>query len=83
MLKKIFIFPIRLYQIIISPIIGGNRCCRFSPSCSSYAIEAFDKLGIIKGFIATFLRIIRCNPWGGSGFDPVDNFKIKKLKTKK
>ena len=69
--KKIFIFPIRLYQLFISPIIGGNRCCRFMPTCSNYAIESIDKLGIIKGGFYAFVRIIRCNPWGGEGYDPV------------
>ncbi len=71
MIKKIFIFPIRLYQLFISPVIGGNRCCRFSPSCSNYAIEAIEELGVIKGIAAATLRIIRCNPWGGKGYDPV------------
>jgi hypothetical protein len=70
-IKKLFIFPIRLYQLFISPIIGGNRCCRFVPSCSNYAIEAIKELGIIKGGFYSFTRIMRCNPWGKSGYDPV------------
>ncbi len=71
MLKKIFIFPIKIYQLIISPAIGGYRSCRFTPTCSHYAIEAIEKLGIIKGLFFATLRILRCNPWGGSGYDPV------------
>jgi hypothetical protein len=71
MLKKIFIFPIKIYQIIISPAIGGHRCCRFMPTCSNYTIEAIEKLGIVKGLFFATLRICRCNPWGGSGYDPV------------
>jgi uncharacterized protein len=77
MLKKIFIFPIKIYQIIISPAIGGHKCCRFTPTCSNYAIEAIEELGILKGLFFSGLRIFRCNPWGGSGYDPVDTKKTK------
>ncbi len=70
-IKKIFIFPIRLYQLFISPVIGGNIACRFTPTCSNYTIEAIKKLGIIKGIAVSIIRIIRCNPWGGKGYDPV------------
>ncbi|MFT6332226.1 MAG: putative membrane protein insertion efficiency factor [Lentimonas sp.] len=77
MLKKVFIFPIRIYQLFISPLIGGHRSCRFTPTCSSYAIDSINEFGVIKGIFRGFLRILRCNPWGGSGFDPVDN-KLKK-----
>jgi putative membrane protein insertion efficiency factor len=69
--RKIIIFPIKLYQLLVSPIIGGNRCCRFTPTCSSYAIEAIETLGIFKGTLSALARIIRCNPWGGKGYDPV------------
>jgi len=83
-IKKIIIFPIKLYQIFISPIIGGNRACRFTPSCSNYAIQAIESLGIFKGIFVSVYRIIRCNPWGGSGYDPVhkttSNRKAKKSK---
>lgn len=75
MLKKIFIFPIRLYQIFISPVIGGNRSCRFTPTCSAYTIDAIKEFGIIKGIFLGFYRILRCNPWGGHGYDPVKNCK--------
>ena len=71
-----FILPIRLYQIFISPVIGGNRCCRFAPSCSNYAIEAIQELGVIKGLLLSAKRILRCNPWGRAGYDPV-NLHIK------
>ena len=72
-IKKIFILPIRFYQLLISPIIGGNRCCRFMPSCSSYAIEAIERMGVTKGVFYSTIRIFRCNPWGGKGYDPVPN----------
>ncbi len=64
-----FILIIRLYQILISPILGPK--CRFQPSCSSYGIEALKKHGLIKGSWLTIKRIARCHPWGGSGYDPV------------
>lgn len=64
-----FILLIRLYQLIISPWLGPS--CRFTPTCSHYGIEAFKKYGPVKGFWLTMKRILRCNPWGGSGYDPV------------
>ena len=72
-LKKIFVFPlviiIKLYQFIISPLTPPS--CRYSPTCSKYALEALKKFGIIKGINLTFKRIIKCHPWGGSGYDPI------------
>jgi putative membrane protein insertion efficiency factor len=68
-MKRIFILLIRAYQLLISSWLPPM--CRFTPSCSQYAILAFDKYGIIKGFYLTLKRIARCNPWGGSGHDPV------------
>lgn len=69
MLKKIPIFIIRLYQILISPYLRAN--CRYDPTCSAYAIVAINKYGIIRGFYLSLRRILRCHPFGGSGYDPV------------
>jgi putative membrane protein insertion efficiency factor len=73
MLMKIlslpFIFLIKFYQLIISPLTGPS--CRFTPTCSQYSIEAFKKYGAVKGLWLTIKRIARCNPWGGHGHDPV------------
>ena len=60
---------IRLYQIFLSPYMG--RQCRYTPTCSNYGIEAIEKYGFFKGGWLTFKRILSCNPWGGSGYDPV------------
>jgi putative membrane protein insertion efficiency factor len=60
---------IKLYQWIISPYIGPK--CRFTPSCSQYAVEALRKHGILKGLWLSAKRISRCHPWGGHGYDPV------------
>jgi putative membrane protein insertion efficiency factor len=64
-----FIFLIKLYQWILSPLIGPK--CRFTPTCSQYGIEAFSKYGPVKGFWLTIKRIGKCHPWGGHGHDPV------------
>ena len=63
------ILPIRFYQKCISPLFPP--VCRFTPTCSQYAVEALRKHGPIKGLYLSVKRILRCNPWGGSGYDPV------------
>lgn len=69
MFKKIPILLIRSYQLLISSWLPAT--CRFTPTCSQYAIIAITKYGIIKGFLLTIKRLSRCHPWGGSGHDPV------------
>ena len=61
---------IRFYQKYLSPL-KRSRVCRFYPSCSAYAIEAFEKRGFFAGMILTAYRILRCNPFCRGGFDPV------------
>lgn len=61
--------PIRFYRLVISPMIASN--CRFTPTCSRYAMEALRKHGAIKGTWLATRRISRCHPWGGSGIDNV------------
>lgn len=72
-LKKISIFPfvilIKGYQRFISPLLGAN--CRYTPSCSHYTLEALQTYGLFKGGWLSIKRIASCNPWGGSGYDPV------------
>jgi len=60
---------VRMYQIALSPLMGG--CCRFEPSCSEYMIEALKTHGAVKGTLLGVWRILRCHPFGKSGFDPV------------
>jgi len=69
MIGSLLIVPIRFYQKYISPLKPAT--CRFTPSCSQYAIEAIRKHGPFKGLALAVWRILRCNPWGGSGYDPV------------
>lgn len=75
-MKKFLIAIIRLYQKIPGP---WHDACRFSPTCSNYAIEAIEIHGSLKGSFLAFKRICRCNPFGGSGYDPVP-CKCKKEK---
>lgn len=63
------VWPVKIYQGIISPLLPSS--CRFTPTCSQYALIAFNKHGLIKGWMLSAKRISRCHPWGGSGFDPV------------
>ena len=60
---------VRMYKLVLSPLFGNN--CRFTPSCSSYALEALENFGALKGTWLTMKRIIKCHPWGGSGHDPI------------
>ena len=69
MIGSLLIVPIRFYQKYLSPLKPAT--CRFTPSCSQYAIEAIRKHGPFKGLALAVWRILRCNPWGGSGYDPV------------
>jgi putative membrane protein insertion efficiency factor len=69
-MKYLCIWLIRFYQKCLSKL-KGRPTCRFSPTCSSYALEAFQKRGFFIGLILTVWRIGRCNPFGRAGYDPV------------
>jgi putative membrane protein insertion efficiency factor len=64
-----FIGLIKLYQWIISPMLGPK--CRFTPTCSTYAVQAIEKYGPFRGLWLAVKRISRCHPFGGSGYDPI------------
>jgi len=64
-----FLFLIKVYQTLISPLTPAT--CRFQPTCSHYSIEALKKYGLFKGGWLAIKRISSCHPWGGSGYDPV------------
>ncbi len=61
--------PVRGYRLVLSPWLGN--ACRFQPTCSVYALEALERHGALKGGALAAWRLLRCNPWGGSGYDPV------------
>lgn len=65
----LLLLPIYFYKGAISPLTPPS--CRFMPSCSTYALEAIRKHGPFKGLYLALRRILRCHPWGGSGYDPV------------
>jgi|TARA_B100000989_G_scaffold184799_1_gene139126 putative membrane protein insertion efficiency factor len=69
MIKKFLIKTIRLYQLILSPLLGSN--CRFEPTCSQYFIEAVEMNGALKGSVMGIKRLLKCHPWHPGGFDPV------------
>ncbi len=64
-----FVVLIRAYQFTLSPLLGGQ--CRFEPSCSRYSLEAYREHGAIRGTWLTVRRLLRCHPFGPSGYDPV------------
>lgn len=68
-MKKILIAMIMFYKNYISPLTPP--ACRYTPTCSTYALQAIQKYGAIKGTWLAIKRISRCHPWGGSGYDPV------------
>ena len=68
-LKRLLILPVRIYQMILSPLMPAR--CRYSPTCSQYMIEAINEWGPLKGLIMGLKRVASCHPWGGKGYDPV------------
>jgi putative membrane protein insertion efficiency factor len=73
MVKRFFtillLAPVYLYKYCISPFTPAS--CRYVPTCSEYAVQALRKYGPVKGLYLSVRRILRCHPWGGSGYDPV------------
>jgi putative membrane protein insertion efficiency factor len=68
-IKKLYLFPVRLYRRFISPL--KPPCCRFTPTCSAYTVTAIERFGILKGTVLSVWRILRCNPFCRGGMDPV------------
>lgn len=66
---RVLMLPIRFYQLVISPLKPPT--CRFTPTCSTYCLQALAKHGPVRGLWLCARRLLRCHPWGGSGYDPV------------
>lgn len=66
---RVLIWLVRGYQVVLSPLFGD--CCRFEPSCSVYMIQALQTHGVLKGILLGVWRLLRCHPFGDSGYDPV------------
>jgi putative membrane protein insertion efficiency factor len=69
LLTKFLVFLVRIYQRVLSPLLPPS--CRYTPTCSQYAVEALKKHGPWRGLLLSIRRFTRCHPWGGSGYDPV------------
>ncbi len=75
-MQKLLIAILRLYRLVLSPVIGSH--CRFYPSCSHYAIEALHTHGTLRGLWLGTRRLGRCHPWNPGGFDPVPTAEPKR-----
>ena len=76
-MNKLIISLLKEYKKHVSPFLERTfgKACRFTPSCSQYTIDALERFGAVKGLVMGFKRVVRCHPWGGSGWDPVPEFK--------
>ncbi len=74
--RRGMILPIRIYQRVLSPVIGQR--CRYYPSCSEYAAQAIGRFGILRGLVLAVWRVLRCNPLSDGGVDPVESQRLFK-----
>ncbi len=75
-MSRVLIVLIRVYQRVVSPLLGSR--CKYYPSCSEYAAQALAEFGILRGLVLAGHRLLRCNPWSHGGFDPVDQQRLFK-----
>jgi putative membrane protein insertion efficiency factor len=66
-MNRLALIPVRLYQLLVSPLLG--RRCKYHPSCSQYALDAFEEFGLARGAVLAGWRLLRCNPWSHGGVD--------------
>jgi uncharacterized protein len=66
-MNRLAVIPVRLYQLLVSPLLG--RRCKYHPSCSQYALDAFEEVGLVRGVVLAGWRLLRCNPWSHGGVD--------------
>jgi putative membrane protein insertion efficiency factor len=72
--RAVAVAPIRLYQRLLSPLVGAR--CRYYPSCSEYAVQAIRRYGILRGLVLAGWRLLRCNPWSAGGVDLVEDQRL-------
>jgi putative membrane protein insertion efficiency factor len=72
--RRLAVLSLRLYQRLVSPLLGQR--CRYYPSCSEYSVQAIQRFGILRGLVLAGWRLLRCNPWSRGGFDPVDDQQL-------
>ena len=75
-LRWLAVLPIRMWQLLVSPLVGER--CRYYPSCSEYAAQSIGRFGILRGLVLAGWRLLRCNPWSHGGFDPVEDQRLFK-----
>ena len=73
-LRRLATAPIRFYRRAVSP--GLPARCKYEPSCSSYAVQAVERYGILRGLVLAAWRLLRCNPWSHGGYDPVEDQRL-------
>ena len=78
-LRTVAVAPIRIYQKLLSPLLGPR--CKYYPSCSEYAAQAITKFGILRGLVLAGWRVLRCNPWSHGGVDPVEDQRLFRPRT--
>ena len=76
LLRSLAVLPIRVYQRLLSPMLGQR--CRYYPTCSEYAAQAIRRFGILRGLVLAGWRLLRCNPWSNGGFDAVEDQRLFK-----
>ena len=69
-LRAVYLAPVRVYQRLLSPVLGER--CKYHPSCSRYAVQAVESHGVLRGTVLALWRVLRCNPWSKGGLDPVE-----------
>jgi putative membrane protein insertion efficiency factor len=67
--RRLALLPVHAYRRLLSPLLP--RRCKFEPTCSQYAIDAVQELGVLRGVVLATWRLLRCNPWSHGGYDPV------------
>ena len=68
-MKRLALLPVHAYRRVLSPLLP--RRCKYEPTCSAYAVQAIEELGVVRGTILAVWRVLRCNPWSHGGYDPV------------
>jgi putative membrane protein insertion efficiency factor len=77
--KRLVLLPVHAYRRLISPLLP--RRCKYEPTCSQYAVEAVQELGVLRGTVLAAWRLLRCNPWSHGGYDPVSAQRLFPART--
>ena len=75
-MRQIAALPVHAYRVVVSPLIGPR--CKYHPTCSRYALDAIQEVGVVRGLILAAWRLLRCNPWSHGGVDHVHDRRIFK-----